>query len=74
MAKQWKITGARLDTDIAPAGTGFQRVWQTHYEVTDGPAKGVIGYVRMPAHEYSPESVSAAVSQAVSAHQGVFGL
>lgn len=74
MAQDWKVTGQRLDTDIHPEGTGFQRVWQTHYEITDGPAKGVRGYVRMPTEEHSPEKVSEAIKHAVTQLQGVASL
>jgi len=66
MAHNYKITRQTLDTDINPEGTGFHRVWQTHYEVTDGPAKGTTGFVRIPSHEHNAENVHEAVNTAVT--------
>jgi hypothetical protein len=74
MAKDWHATGSKIDTEISPTGAGFQRVWQTHYEVTDGPAKGVTGYVRVPADQYNAENVGKAISTAVAHHQSVMSL
>jgi hypothetical protein len=66
MAKDYKITRQTLDTDINPEGTGFERVWQTHYKVTNGAATGTTGFVRMPTDMHNAENVHAAVSTAVN--------
>ena len=76
MAEGWVIVpqGQRLSTELSPAGTGFRDVWEVTYEVTQGPAKGTTGMVRIPTDLYSPEAVQEAVEAAVEHLNGVAGL
>lgn len=68
MADNWIIVnpgGQRLMTEINPSGTGFHQVWEVHYQVTGGPAKGTGGFVRIPASQYTADAVRVAVEAAV---------
>lgn len=76
MAETWVIVpqGQRLSTELSPAGTGFQDVWEVTYQVTSGPAKGTVGQVKIPADVYSAEAVQEAVDAAVEHLDAVAGL
>jgi hypothetical protein len=76
MAEMWRIVpqGQRLSTELSPAGAGFRDVWEVTYEVTDGPAKGTVGMVKIPADVYSADAVHEAVAAAVAHLHDVAGL
>ncbi len=76
MADMWRIVpqGQRLSTELSPAGAGFHDVWEVTYEVTDGPAKGTVGMVKVPSETYSAEAVKEAVDAAVEHLHNVAGL
>lgn len=66
--------GQRLSTELSPAGTGFRDVWEVTYEVTEGPAKGTTGTVKIPADLYNAETVHEAIDAAVQSLNAVAGL
>jgi hypothetical protein len=71
MAKDYEVGNPRLDTEISDTGTGFTKVWEVPYTVTQGPAAGTRGSIRVPANQYSAENVHAAIAQAVQVHHDV---
>jgi hypothetical protein len=73
MALDYTVGNPRLDTEISDTGTGFIKVWEVPYTITKGPAQGTKGVVRIPADEYSADSVHATIGQAVGIHQQVLG-
>ena len=74
MSKDYVLKPPRQDTELSESGTGFVTVWQVPYRIIDGPATGTEGYVRIPAAQYSPDFVGAAVEHAVKVHQEVMTL
>jgi hypothetical protein len=70
-AKDYVVGNPRLDTEISDTGTGFSKVWEVPYTVTDGPASGTRGVVRVPASAYTAENVHALIAQAVQVHHEV---
>ena len=73
MAKDYTVGNPRLDTEISDTGTGFTKVWEVPYTVTDGPASGTKGNVRIPAAMYNADNVHSAIRTAVDAHHEVMG-
>lgn len=72
----WHIVpnGQRLTTQISPAGTGFQDVWEVTYMIDSGPAAGTEGVVRVPASQYNAETVKAAISELVTHQHNIASL
>jgi hypothetical protein len=73
MPKDYTVGNPRLDTEISEAGTGFTKVWEVPYKITDGPAAGTQGHVRIPADVYDADNVHDAIKQAVATHHEVMG-
>lgn len=73
---QWHIIpgGQRQTTQLTQAGTGFMDVWEVQYMIDSGPAAGTTGLVRVPASQYNPEVVKAAIDQQTSIIHGVASL
>ena len=76
MAETWRVIpqGQRLSTELSPSGAGFQDVWEVTYEITEGPAKGTVGMVKVPADIYTAEAVQEAIEAAVGHLHEVAGL
>ena len=74
MAKGYRVGIPRLDQEISASGTGFTKVWEIPYSVTSGPATGTEAYIRIPAAEYSPDIVGAAIEHAVAVHHEIMSL
>lgn len=72
--KDYILKAPHQDTELSESGTGFNRVWEVPYKIISGPATGTEGYVRIPAAQYSPDIVGAAVEHAVKVHQEVMNL
>lgn len=70
----WKVTGQRLTSQLTNAGNGFQDVWEVTYQITSGPAMGHVGQVNVPAAQYSPEVVKAAITAQAATLHAVAGL
>lgn len=67
---EWHVTGQRLTSVLTNAGNGFQDVWEVTYVIDSGPATGHVGQVNVPAAQYNPEVVKAAITaQAQTLHQ-----
>lgn len=73
MAKDYKVGNPTLETNISDIGTGFTKSWKVPYQITDGPAKGTVGHVSIPADQYDADTVHSAISQAVKVHHEVMG-
>lgn len=73
---EWHILpmSQRLQTELTGVGTGFQSVWEVNYQIDSGPAAGTRGQVRVPAAQYTPEVVSAAIAEQVKKVHGVASL
>jgi hypothetical protein len=71
MAKDYEVGNPRLDTEISDTGTGFAKVWEVPYTVTDGPAAGTRGHVRIPTANYTADNVHSAIRSAVDTHHEV---
>lgn len=76
MATGWIIApqGQRQGIELNPGGAGFQTVWEVTYQITDGPATGQTGIVRIPEPLYSAETVKGAVQAAVDRANAVAAL
>lgn len=74
MADKWIVTSQNLDQVLSDTGTGFEKVWQVNYKVTEGPAKGTRGHVVIPVAEYSADTVFKTISAAVYHVDQVAGL
>lgn len=73
MPKDYSVGNPTLDTEISDSGTGFHKVWEVPYTVTDGAASGTKGHVRIPADSYDADTVHSAIRQAVDTHHAVMG-
>lgn len=74
MADMWHVTGQRQNTQLNPAGNGFQDVWEVSYMVDSGPATGTTGKVTVPQPQYTPENVAGMIDAQVEAHDRVASL
>lgn len=71
---KWHVTGQRLTSVLTNAGNGFTDVWEVTYVIDDGPATGHVGQVNVPAAQYTPEVVKAAIAAQAKTLHGVASL
>lgn len=74
MAREFRVLNSRQVMNINPAGTGFNHDWEVMYEVTDGPAKGSVGTVTVPASDYNADYVDGAIREQMSNLHAVHSL
>lgn len=74
MAQDYKVLGQRQTMNINPMGTGFTNDWEITYQVTDGPAKGAVSTVTVPATDHNPTYVDGAIREQMNNLHGVAGL
>lgn len=67
MAEQYRITSQRPTTEINPSGMGFRSVWEIHYEVTAGPARGTTAYVTVPDEDHNADYIKDAIETKLKA-------
>lgn len=74
MAQLYQVTSQRQDTVINPAGTNFDDIWEIHYKVVDGPARGTVGVVKIPEADHNPTYVDSAIRAKIDSLSGVASL
>lgn len=74
MAQIYTVTSQRQDTVINPAGTNFDDIWEIHYKVTSGPARGTVGVVKVPEADHNPDYVDAQIRAKIDSLTGVANL
>jgi hypothetical protein len=74
MATKYTITMQKQDSVINPAGTNFDDIWEVHYKVTDGPARGTAGVVKVSESDHNAAFVDAAIQDKISALSGIANL
>lgn len=58
MTSPYVITAQAPDQELNDAGTGFVNGWRVSYKVSDGPAKGTVGWVWVTNADHTAEIVS----------------
>lgn len=66
MAGNYTIQSQSQTVQVNPAGTGFENVWDITYKVTDGPARGTIATVTVPAEDHTADAVKAAIESKIA--------
>jgi len=66
VADSYKILSQKQDTTINPAGTGFEDIWEVHYQVTSGSAKGTVGVVKVPESDHNATYVDQTIRDKMS--------
>ena len=72
-AAGYRVHGDAIHTEarLNPAGTGIEDVHVVPYTITSGPAQGQQGTVKVPAAQFSPAAVKAAVEDRVNTMHAV---
>lgn len=73
MADTYRIEEQREVPDLNRSGR-FVNVHEITYEVTNGPAKGSIGMVKVQQEDYNDKYVDAAIRAQISAKHSIAGL
>ena len=75
-APTWHVVpgSVRDDTQLDPMGNGITDVKTVQYQIDSGPARGSYGKVTVPASDFTADSVSEAIRDAVQAHHDVANL
>ncbi|HEY6278452.1 MAG TPA: hypothetical protein VIX86_19225 [Streptosporangiaceae bacterium] len=62
----WQVLGPQItqSTELAPGGTGIADYYVVPFKITGGPAAGHMGTVKIPADQFSDDTVRAAVQLA----------
>lgn len=68
MAKDWKVTGQKLETVLNQDNSGFTQQWNIGYLVTEGPAKGTRGEVHASPGDMDGDYVERAIATMVDRH------
>lgn len=71
MADKWVITGQRKTSIVNPAGGGFLDIYEVAFRIT---GTGLQSTVDVPAYEYGPDTVRAAVESEVEKMVAVHNL
>lgn len=66
MADSYKVLSQKQDTVINPAGTNFDDIWEVHYQITSGAAKGTVGVVKVPESDHNATYVDQAIRAKMS--------
>lgn len=66
MASDYRVLSQSQTVQINPAGTGFEDVWEITYKVIDGPARGTVATVSVPAEDHNADAVKAAIETQIS--------
>lgn len=74
MAAKYKVLSQKQDTVINPSGTNFDDIWEVHYQVTDGPAKGTNGVVKVSESDHNAKAVDQAISDKIASLSDVANL
>lgn len=74
MADTYKVLSQKQDTVINPAGTNFDDIWEVHYQVTSGPAKGTVGVVKVPESDHNATYTDQAIRDKISSLGDIAGL
>lgn len=74
MAKDWKITGQKLETVVNPDGPGFSQQWNISYLIHTGPAEGTRGEVHASTGDLDGDYVERAIAAMVDRHQKIAAL
>ncbi len=74
MADIYTVTSQRQTTQLNPAGTGFEEVWEVTYRAQGGAADGTVGKVIIPETRYTAEEVDARIRSVLEHVNNVAGL
>lgn len=74
MGETYKVTLQKQDQVINAAGTNFDDVWEVHYQVTSGAAKGTSGVVKVPESDHNATYVDSAIRDKISSLSDVANL
>lgn len=71
----WEVVHpGREESHFSDTDTGMQQVFVVPYRITDGPARGHRGVVRVPPEDYNADGVRRHIDTAASSHHMVAGL
>lgn len=74
MADEYQITSQSQSIEINPSGQGFHQVWEIHYKVTSGAAKGAVGYITVPDADHNAQYVDDAIRTKLADLHAIAGL
>lgn len=74
MADTYTILSQKQDMVINPAGTNFEDIWEVHYKVTSGNAKGTVGVVKVSESDHNAKAVDTAIREKIGALSDIASL
>ena len=74
MADTYQVISQKQNTQINPAGTGFEDVWEITYKVTSGPSKGTTATLTVPEEDHNAKYVSTAIKAKIAHLDAIAGM